>query len=257
MKYGILLLALVFSYLIASCSQDQSTINAMPIEELSPPVTLAVKNYTKPILVTGPQTCGGAMCAKGQECLDNKCVCGKDNKKCGDACIAKESCCSDSDCQGTENCILGKCEFSCSRVICPANQICSQDEKRCTCPEDYRFCQPQNKCIPKDYCCDRFDCGRDSVCTQTVYSAHVCLNSKQPFCKYLGDKITKTIAVNNRTYDVTASEFLYGNKVKIVVDGKAFTMENGGKQKVSDGLTLAVDDVRELGGRCRVIDEGI
>lgn len=256
MRNAIFLLMLVLFQLLASCSQEPGTIQAVPLDDPASH-SQSTKNSSKadkPVLVIGTDTCGGSVCAEDQACVDDACVCVEGFKQCGSACIPEGSCCADSDCQGTEECVANQCVFSCARVICPTNQVCDESQKRCSCPQDYRFCEVQNKCIPAGFCCDRFDCGRSEKCTSSVYSAHVCIYSKQPFCKYLGDKVSKTLEVEDHIYDITAAEFMYGKKVKIIVDGKAYVMEDGAREKLADGITLVVDEVRELGGKCRPLE---
>jgi len=82
------------------------------------------------------------------------------------------------------------------------------------------------------------------------------LYTNSPVCKYLGDKSSKIFGLNNnQTFDVTTAEFLYGKKVKLFVDGKPFTLEEGSREVLEDGITLQVNDLREIGGTCRVPKE--
>lgn len=265
MKPCVLVAILILTVFITSCI-EQGTLQSVHLEEPqkqiasnsnSPKNTTATKALnTTPLTPSakGPETCGNATCADDQACVEGKCKCKDGFKQCGSACILLSDCCSDPDCPGTEICVKSKCEFSCTKLICPSNQLCDGSQRGCVCPGGYKYCQIQKKCIPTDYCCDRFDCKRNEICTQTLNSVHVCLNTKQPFCKYLGDKVSKVIEINNATHDITAAEFMYGKKVKIVVDGKPFEMQDGASEKLSDDLTLVVDEVRELGGKCRILN---
>ena len=239
---------------LASCSQPNGTLNAQSLAEEE-------KQVVNPSLPEGglsrqASLCANLTCAKDQVCIKNKCQCLEGFKSCAGSCIPQSACCSDKNCQSTETCINSQCQFSCSRVICPTNQVCDESQKRCTCPSDYRLCEVQNKCIPADFCCDKFDCGRGLICTATVNSARVCLYTKTPSCKYFGDKDNKLIALaNNQTFDVTAAEFLYGKKVKLIVAGKPFVLENGAREVLEDSITLSVEDIREIGGKCRAPKE--
>ena len=252
--YLIGVLALASLVLITSCTPSDQTVSSIPLEEQQP--VAVISNQSSPLDAANAAKgllCANATCAKDQVCVKGKCQCQTGFKSCAGSCIPKASCCSEKDCQGTETCLNNQCQFSCSRVICPTNQNCDESQKRCTCPTAYRFCEVQNKCIPTENCCDKFDCGRGLICTATVNSAQVCLSLKSPVCKYFGDKTNKILSLlNNQTFDVTAAEFLYGKKVKILVDGKPFVLENGAREVLNGSITLQVSDVREIGGKCRV-----
>lgn len=243
--WSILLASLLLA--LGSCSKGGSTLDATPIPK---EVQTALEPAAPPVL----KLCGNLTCRSNQACVKGACQCLSGTKSCAGACIPKSSCCSEKDCQATESCVNNTCQFSCSRVICPTNQVCDESQKRCTCPSGYRFCQVQDKCIPQDHCCDKFDCGRGETCIATVHSARVCLLLTHPACKYLGDKTSKVLKLeNNQSFDVTAAEFIYGGKVKIQVDDTSLVMSNNDREVLPSGVTVAVDDVRELGGGCRPI----
>lgn len=243
----------VLLLLLSSCSRQAATLASQPLPLDEPD---GKPQSFGPLIQSNLSICGNVTCDKNQVCARGVCGCLDGFKSCKGACIPKTVCCTEKDCQATESCVGNQCQFSCSKIICQTNQVCDESQKRCTCPENYRFCEVQHKCIPTDHCCDKFDCGRGLICIATINSARVCLYTKSPVCKYFGDKSSKIFGLNNnQTVDVTAAEFLYGQKVKLVVDGKPFELENGSREVLEDGITLQVDDVREIGGTCRVPKE--
>jgi len=252
-----MIFALLAVLVLSSCGPDPSTLVAQPLEDPTPVTipNLSQSSNKTTVLVTGPITCGNSTCSKDQVCVKGSCQCVKGFKSCQGSCVPESTCCSDKDCQGTEICLVGKCQFSCTRVLCPASQVCDDSQKRCICPQGYRFCDVQDKCIPQDNCCGKLDCGgHDMTCRPTIHSVQICIIGAQASCKYLGEKAPKVFSMDNKTMDITATQFQYDGKVRVEVDGKQFLLSAGQREKVKDDLVIVADDIRQLGGTCKQLN---
>ena len=104
--------------LLVSCGSPQDTLQSKHLEPnkenspnvTNPPIQPPASNQT---------VCGSAPCAKDQVCVNQKCQCLEGFKSCAGSCIPQTNCCADKDCLSTETCVANKCQFTCSRVICP------------------------------------------------------------------------------------------------------------------------------------------
>lgn len=194
-------------------------------------------------------------CSNLQECVEESCVCKQGFKICNAVCIAETACCGDEDCGESERCTNNQCTFSCDLTVCSANKVCDESLERCVCAEGYDFCDSQDKCIPEDHCCNRFDCGIDERCLPTITSTELCVTSGVlKMCKVIDERIGKEITLKDKVYDVEVSNFFYLQRIDLIVNNQSYVLSPG-KSIILDGdTTLVAQKMREKGGRCLDFD---
>ncbi|MCH8302259.1 MAG: hypothetical protein IH912_05870, partial [Proteobacteria bacterium] len=142
------------------------------------------------------------------------------------------------------------CTFDCTKLTCRTNQVCDSKLERCVCPQSYRFCDNQAKCIPEDHCCSRFDCGIDEKCIKTVNSAELCLEGDGRACKLFDTTRDKVLNLNNKEFRIKLENFEYTNKVSVLVNENKYELISDSGTNLGDGFILKIKKIRETGGSC-------
>lgn len=231
MKWGSLFLVLML--FLAACN---STIQAeegpvkIPKQEKAP---------------QAKDPCEGIECPEGKVCKQGKCTC-ETGKACGEDCIPQDACCTDADCEG-------KCTDNECAVPCSHGEVFKEGE--CKCAEGFKFCEQQDKCIPRDACCTLFNCGSFEECVKTSYGASVCLKKEQKTkCRMLTDiGRVEFVDIGEQEFRMMPEQFrdeelvLKINNSTIILQPEVHTEK--------EGVEIWQEGIEILGGFCREEDE--
>ncbi len=195
--------------------------------------------------------CTGVSCSVNEVCNAGKCACSDDFKRCPgqDSCISKQNCCSDSDCSFGNSCIDNACKFSCTNVEPESNKVCDPAVEDIVCLPGHKWCDEQLKCIPEDHCCTRFDCSRDHRCTQSSWSAEICLEDNMKNCKVLNEGEEKLFKAGNSEATIKLVKTFYDRKATLLIDSKELEILRG-ESRTLDDKTLFLAALKDYGGAC-------
>ncbi|MFQ5620944.1 MAG: hypothetical protein ACE5FT_03805 [Candidatus Nanoarchaeia archaeon] len=198
--------------------------------------------------------CAEVTCGDNALCKDGVCACQEGFKECSlgedTTCIPEDSCCDASDCGENEVCTSGTCSFSCDTVTCPFNKLCFERSEGCFCPENTKWCDLQEKCIPTDNCCGKFDCGRDQSCTKTIESGKLCLYGNEKICKFVGIT-TKDFSLDGEVYTIGGKQFYYNDNVILQINEEEIDMKPGDNYTLPNGMIVQLQKLKTTGGYCQ------
>jgi len=145
----------------------------------------------------------------------------------------------------------GTWEFDCNNLVCPTGTTCDADKQRCVCPIGYKTCERQNKCIPIDHCCSRFDCRNNERCSNTITSAEICAEkSGAKSCKIYNTVGTKTLTLPGKDYKINLTSVTFLDSITLVVNNETFSLGKEETKSLGEA-TISIKKFRELGGECR------
>ena len=198
--------------------------------------------------------CFEVQCGQYELCSGGNCICQTGFKECNDQCIAEAACCADNECGIGETCVANTCTFSCENIQCESNKICSDQYEGCFCKDGYKWCNLQNKCIPDDHCCTKFDCGRDEKCVNTAIRSEVCVEKgDDKHCRILNDLEPKEYIVGGTKFEIFLEDYFYTDSVELKINEDLVNMTNR-KRIQSKGAIVWLKDLREVGGMCKLFD---
>lgn len=226
----IYLLAFFSIFLIAACTQTAIT-GEVTVEEKSP--------------------CFNIICNENQNCVNGICICNEGYKKCGEKCVKETDCCTDKDCNKNEICKNNKCVFSCETLLCPYNQVCDEDLKKCICRPDTLWCNYQKKCLKRESCCDNYDCKANKKCTITTSSVNICFEGEQKACKYVGENSFVYFKMYGNRYKFELEKIYANDEIKYSIDDAPLKrLKLGQRIKLAPSLYLYFQEIKEIGGGC-------
>jgi hypothetical protein len=200
--------------------------------------------------------CADISCGSNAFCKDGACYCSNGFKTCKNevpsttnSCVPGTGCCTEKDCKNNEVCVSGTCTFTCDKITCESNKICYEKNKGCYCPNGYKWCDNQERCIPSNVCCGKYDCARNQICTKTIDSTYICLTGDQRTCRYVSTT-PKDLTLQNTTVTIAGKQFHYGQYVTLLVDGDEHNLTAGDNVSIK-GLTLNVAIIKNINGVCQ------
>ncbi len=237
------LIALLALFLIiASCTT--TTLKGTPVGEVQSPEQEALQPT---------DACAAVLCAPGFQCQEGKCLCPAGKKECSGKCINNNQCCSQSECAQGELCQSNTCTFDCSTLKCQEGMTCSTKEKRCVCPQDYKWCEYQSQCVPQDHCCSRFDCKSNERCVDTITSAEICISKEGTACKIFNTVGFKDLTIPSGTFRVNITRIVFDDSIDLEINGEKLTLGADQSKPLGD-ISVGIKKFRELGGECRDFD---
>lgn len=197
--------------------------------------------------------CLGLSCGGDEHCVDGACVCDSAFKRCSldSVCIPVSGCCSDNDCSEGESCVNNQCRFSCSNLQTVSNKVCDPAIKGLTCLAGHEWCAEQEKCIPEDHCCNKFDCGRDKRCIQTSWAIELCLEDTAKNCRLIDEGQEKLLKTESTETLVKLMGVFYNQRVDLLVNGKKVDMRRNSRYAISPDAMLFLAGIRDHGGSCQ------
>jgi len=247
-----LLLGILAVLLISGC--ESGALKGTPLDGTSGSDDLLVDVEGSDDSLADP-ACADVTCEGEQTCVSGDCVCGSGLKECNDQCIDENSCCSNDDCGSGSNCESRSCVFDCSNLVCAEGMTCSTSQKRCVCPTNYNWCERQQKCIPADHCCSRFDCRNNERCTDTITTAEICVEESGRACKIFNTVGRKTLTLPGGDYKINLTRVSFLDSIDLVVNNESFTLGKDQRKSLGDS-TVYIQKFREVGGECRDFDRG-
>ena len=197
-------------------------------------------------------SCSNVSCSENQGCINGTCFCNEGLKKCGEKCITNMQCCTDSNCGKNEICKNNGCIFSCQNVLCPYNQACDEDSRKCVCRQGAVFCNYQQKCLKIETCCDNYDCEANKKCTITTFSVNICFEGDQKICKYIGENSFTSFELYGNRYKFALEKIYANNEIKYSFDDSELRiLKLGQRIKLAPRLYLYFQEIKEIGGVCK------
>jgi len=238
-----LAIIIFFLFVITACSDG--TLKSTPI------VDEEVKDQVNEEPVD--DACSAVTCSGDKICKEGSCSCDSGKKSCGDSCIDDNACCADDECRSGEKCESGSCLFDCSNLVCPSGMTCDAKAERCLCPTGYKWCEKQDKCIPQDHCCSRFDCRNDERCTNTITTAEICIQNSGKACKVFNTVGKKTLVLPSGEYNVNLTKITFLDSIDLMINDEKYIISRDQRAPIDDGEVF-IQKFRELGGDCRDFD---
>lgn len=232
-QYVMVIALLVVLAAISACSQ--SAINAQPL------------NTSVPKAV---DVCANITCGKNMYCNSSVCLCSNNFKTCGNKCIAKSSCCADTECSFGTVC---KNETCADRALCGLDEQWDSATNECTCADGAKFCPEQGKCIPGDVCCAYTDCRNGQRCAAITYSGTVCVSSGTKKCSVVHEGVPINILASVGSYDVLLKNVLEGERFDLKVGNETLRriQINESKTIANGSARVYIESMTVFGGYCR------
>lgn len=193
-------------------------------------------------------SCASVLCKPDEVCKGGVCGCPSDMKKCGDACISELSCCTDADC-GEGHCASGTCITTCA-----FGEEFVNDE--CQCTSERKYCEEQDKCIPRNSCCIHTQCERNERCVPTNLRTHLCFEfGDKKICRLLADnERSELVDIGNQSFRAQALDFFSDGSVEFLVDNETRSLTPN-KPFVLRGVSIFSEEGDEVGGFCKADEE--
>lgn len=239
----VLLLVVIFIVFLQAC-QQASIIAETPDEVLMQKLA-------------EDQKCANKICGQNQQCVAGDCVCSSGFKKCDAACISSKSCCSSDDCSEGQYCNeQNVCKTS--QKQCSYLQKWDAETGSCICSDNAKFCDLQNKCIPKNNCCSTLDCTfRRDLCQETKYSARVCIKDDAMHCKTIIEGQNDLFLLKNNDYNrVHVNSIIENGNTNIIINKNISKMLMFNvTQQFANNSIISVDSIRQSGGVCKTYSD--
>ena len=206
------------------------------------------------------QKCANKICSQNQQCVSGDCICQSGFKDCNNACIPSISCCSADDCSEGQYCNeQNVCKIS--PKLCSYLQTWDAETESCVCSDNAKFCDLQNKCIPKNHCCDVLDCTfRRDICQETKYSARICIKDDLLHCKTINegqnDLFLLKNDINDMYYRIHVNSIVENGNTNIIVNrnsSKLLLLNT--TQQLAINSVIYADYIKHSGGVCKTYSD--
>ncbi|VVB81953.1 Uncharacterised protein [uncultured archaeon] len=221
----------------------EPVVQTVPTSDYQPTITDTAES--SPV-----DLCKDVNCTNGQVCNAGKCACSAEQKLCGNECIPKERCCTNSDCD-TGLCANGVCI---TPKECEFGQR-SQDGE-CKCAEGKFYCEEQKTCIDNNKCCRHTECQSFEKCMQTNLKTSLCIEiEEKKVCKtFMDQDRTETYDVKNNTFKAKPTNWWNDQSVTFDVNNQSIRLKFNELTNFSNA-TIYQEGITVTGGYCKE-DEG-
>ncbi len=235
-----LTLALI-ALLLAACAAPAAPQPEAPAQEPEPPA----------------DPCAAIRCGWGNVCVDGQCVCPEDMNRCGEACIAQDACCADTDCGSGEMCKENSCVAT---PRCSYGQAYNAETGECGCAEGFDWCGDQGKCIPYDSCCDIFDCnpagGIDRRCIPSEVGVQVCMEEGGvKHCKQARTNTRNGFTLSSGDFDIYIDNVWADGQVDYRLVRRSietpFANMTLNRRIIFNGVSITPTEIQKFGGNCK------
>ena len=225
----------LFLLVLVACAPAGTTLHAQPLN-VTPPKDL----------------CADVVVGENMRCDAGQLSCDDGFKTCGEGCIPEGTCCTDDDCGADRQCVNTVCV---DRQLCKFNEVWDDERKECSCAENAKFCQEQNKCIPFKSCCWHSDCSGER-CAPTTYSGTVCIFGETKKCKVVHEGgVSQSFFFPEGSYEVAVQQVLEDGIFTLRVNDETLSRLETNETRSGEGFSIFVENVNTFGGLCRELPE--